>query len=141
MRKERGVVGTEWRKVRYGRKKGRKGTGGIIVGKKNRGRGAPRNLTAARRMYPGADSDFARPRMRSVLFGHKFPVAHGHIAFHLFFVRAGGDVYRAVVFFPQRSEVLLAVGKGDVHLVRRIGYDALFAVVQRGFAARYVVYH
>ena len=75
-----------------------------------------------------------------MFFGHIFPIPNGHIAFHLFFVRALGDIDRFIIFFPEFLESVFAVGEHDVDFFVRMHDRAFAHIVESGFAAYGVVY-
>ena len=75
-----------------------------------------------------------------MFFGHIFPISNGHIAFHLFFVRALGDIDRFIIFFPEFLESVFAVGEHDVDFFVRMHDRAFAHIVESGFAAYGVVY-
>ena len=70
---------------------------------------------------------FGKFEVLVLFFGHKFPIAHGHIALHLSSVFARGNINGVIVFFPKSQKSFFAFRKDDFRF--RDGRNQPFAAV------------
>ena len=74
-----------------------------------------------------------------IFFGHKFPVTDRHVAFHLFFMGALGDIDGAVIFAPKCLKIFFVGGKLNAYVFIGCGDSAILAVPERGFMPQRIV--